>query len=343
LLKTLLAETSLTQNALNQWDRDGAYAATFIADSFTNHFVNLNSQTFTIGELNLTGAVSGGFNFYNGTLILSETSGSASVNVSTHNSTKDFGGPNPVDVQLASDAILNTIGSDSTLKFDENASISGTGALIKQGLGTVYLDGANTYSGGTTISAGTLIANHENGSAIIDALGTGLITLNGGRLHSALGHSTLNSYLVERGTTGTISTATGTKLWLNGGAGQSFTLQGNLVIGTSDATGDVVMDVIGTNAAPASTITVAYGRLVDGNRSLGNLTGFTGAPRVAAGATIDFYAYGGGIRNLPDATPGNGGTVSWASDRLYVYGGNFSGHVWMPPFMQGFSSSGFNV
>jgi len=25
LLKTLLAETSLTQNALNQWDRDGAY------------------------------------------------------------------------------------------------------------------------------------------------------------------------------------------------------------------------------------------------------------------------------------------------------------------------------
>lgn len=112
-------------------------------------------------------------------MILSETSGSATVNVSTHNFAKDFGGSSPVDVQLASDAILNTIGSDSTLKFDENASISGTGALIKQGLGTVYLDGANTYSGGTTISAGTLIANHENGSAIIDALGTGLITLNG--------------------------------------------------------------------------------------------------------------------------------------------------------------------
>lgn len=102
------------------------------------------------------------------------------------------------------------------------------------------------------------------------------------------------------------------------------------MIGTSDATGDVVMDVIGTNAAPASTITVAYGRLVDGNRSLGNLTGFTGATRVAAGATIDFSAYGGVIRNLQDATPGNGGTVSWASDRLYVYGGNFSGQFLNP-------------
>ncbi|MBJ6135857.1 autotransporter-associated beta strand repeat-containing protein, partial [Ochrobactrum sp. Q0168] len=195
----------------------------------------------------------------------------------------------------------------------------------KTGAGTLVLEAANTYTRGTTISAGTLVANHANGNSVIDALGTGLITLNGGRLHSAFGSSTLNSYLISAGTTGTITTATGTSLWLNGGAGQSFSIDGDLVIGTDDARGDVIMDVIGTNAAPASTITVAYGRLVDGNGTLGSLTGSAGATRVASGATIDFSAQGGTIRNLQDATPGHGGTVSWGNNQLRVNGGSFSG------------------
>ncbi|MBA8821854.1 outer membrane autotransporter protein [Ochrobactrum sp. P6BSIII] len=223
-----------------------------------------------------------------------------------------------------------TLGS-ADLTVDQSATttfagtIAGSGSLIKTGTGTLTLTltltGNNFYTGGTEISGGTL-AVHQG--SVIDALGTGLITLNGGRLHSALGSSTLNSYLVAAGTTGTITTATGTSLWLNGGSGQSFSLQGDLVIGTNDATGDVIMDVIGTNAAPASTITVAYGRLVDGNGSLGSLTGFAGATRIASGAALDFAAQGGTIRNLQDAAPGNAGTVKW-SGNLNVYGGSFSG------------------
>jgi len=222
---------------------------------------------------------------------------------------------------------FNTSTSQIIANFTDSstlsAKITGFGSVIKDGVGTLTLTGSSNYTGGTVISDGTVSVNQ--GSAVIDALGTGLITLNGGRLHSALGSSTLNSYLVSAGTTGTISTATGTELWLNGGSGQSFSLQGDLMIGASDGAGDVIMDVIGTNAAGNSSITVAYGRLVDGNGSLGNLTGFAGATRVAVGATIDFSGHGGTIRNLQDATPGNGGTVSWSNDPLTVNGGSFSG------------------
>lgn len=219
-----------------------------------------------------------------------------------------------------------TLGS-ADLTVDQSATttyagtIAGSGSLIKTGTGRLTLTGNNIYTGGTEISGGTL-AVHQG--SVIDALGTGLITLNGGRLHSALGSSTLNSYLVAAGTTGTITTATGTSLWLNGGSGQSFSLQGDLVIGTNDARGDVIMDVIGTNAVPTSTITVAFGRLVDGNGSLGSLTAFAGATRIASGASLDFSAQGGTIRNLQDAAPGNAGTVKW-SGNLNVYGGSFSG------------------
>lgn len=232
-----------------------------------------------------------------------------------------------LDTTLQSSLSGIRIGDGSSASASWTATISNVlegNSIQKTGAGALVLEAGNTYSGGTTISAGTLVASHEDGG-VIDALGTGLITLNGGRLHSALGSSTLNSYLIAAGTTGTISTATGTELWLNGGSGQSFSLQGDLVIGASDGAGDVIMDVVDTKAAPASEITVAYGRLVDGNGSLGNLTSLAGVTRVAAGATIDFSAHGGTIRNLQDATPGNGGTVSWANNRLHLYGGSFTG------------------
>ncbi len=299
--------------------------ATFYAFGVGTDVVHLFGLQ-TIGELNLLGTGFGGYTFASGTLTFSAPNGNdARINVTTSGGNDDFGKSGPVTVELASNTVVNTSSVVSTLNFSSQASISGPGALIKQGPGTLYLKGANSYAGGTTISEGTVAVNHAT-NGVIDALGTGLITLNGGRLHSALGGSTINSYLVAAGKTGTISTATGNELWLNGGSAQEFSLQGNLVIGTSDGAGDVIMDVVGTPTAQDATITVAFGRLVDGNGSLGNLTSNAGATRVATGATIDFSGYGGTIRNLQDASPGNGGTVSWANNRLTLNGGSFSGH-----------------
>ncbi|WP_176038783.1 autotransporter-associated beta strand repeat-containing protein [Brucella tritici] len=300
--------------------------ATFNAVEGVSFNVNLNGQQATVGELNILGDVYGGYFFNNGTLTFSDADGRAVVNVVAHNLThiSDFGYPNSVSVELASDTVFDTIGTSATLHFGSGAAISGPGALIKQGLGTLTLSGSNIYTGGTTISAGTLVADHRDSGNVIDAMGTGLITLNGGHLHSSASSSTLNDYLIVAGTTSTISTATGTTLWLNGGGGQYFSLQGDVVVGASDGAGTVVMDVIGTPTSSDATITVAYGRLVNGNSSLGNITTVAGATRVASGATLDMSTYGDTIRNLQDASPGNGGTVTW-SGNLNVQGGSFTG------------------
>ena len=53
-------------------------------------------------------------------------------------------------------------------------AISGTGSLTKQGTGKLSLLGANSYSGGTTLSAGTLGVYHNT------ALGSGTVTAAGG-------------------------------------------------------------------------------------------------------------------------------------------------------------------
>lgn len=52
------------------------------------------------------------------------------------------------------------------------------GALAKTGLGAMNLSTANTYSGGTTISAGRLLVNNPTGSGT----GSGSVTINGGSL-----------------------------------------------------------------------------------------------------------------------------------------------------------------
>ncbi|PAP50309.1 hypothetical protein CJZ28_24835, partial [Salmonella enterica subsp. enterica serovar Typhimurium] len=60
---------------------------------------------------------------------------------------------------------LNTGGT-----FDN--AISGSGQVVKSGDKTLTLSGANSYSGGTLISDGTLVASN------VEALGTGDVTTN---------------------------------------------------------------------------------------------------------------------------------------------------------------------
>lgn len=79
-------------------------------------------------------------------------------------------------------SISGQIINNSTVTFSQttngtfNGTISGTGNLIKAGPRSVTLAQANTYSGGTSILAGTLISGNAS------ALGTGSVTLQSGNL-----------------------------------------------------------------------------------------------------------------------------------------------------------------
>ncbi len=64
--------------------------------------------------------------------------------------------------------------SKKTQSIEVQGVIDGTGKLVKTGAGTLKLSGANTFSGGMTISEGTLIANNAS------ALGTGKVTVDSG-------------------------------------------------------------------------------------------------------------------------------------------------------------------
>jgi autotransporter-associated beta strand protein len=79
-------------------------------------------------------------------------------------------------VSLAAETSL-TIG-DSTGNTTFAGVISGSGGLIKDGASTQTLSGANTYTGGTTISAGTLDVNGAAGSLTA----TSAVNISGGTL-----------------------------------------------------------------------------------------------------------------------------------------------------------------
>jgi len=95
--------------------------------------------------------------------------------------------------------VEDSFGSDATITIADHATltlalpaekflaiggvISGAGSLAKSGLGTQELSGANTYSGGTTINAGTLLVTNTTGSGT----GSGTVTINGGELDVGFG------------------------------------------------------------------------------------------------------------------------------------------------------------
>ncbi|GAB1487856.1 hypothetical protein MASR2M8_02970 [Opitutaceae bacterium] len=188
------------------------------------------------GTLTLSGAntYTGATNIAGGTLTLGASerlSNSTAVNV-TSGATFNLAGFTETVGSIAGNANI-TLGAGSLLAGGDNTSttfsgvISGTGGtLTKQGTGTMTLSGANTYTGLTTVSNGTL--NIQNGSAL-GTSAAGTTVSSGATLALQGGITVADETLTLSGTgynsTGALRNVADTNTW-NG----NVTLGGNTTI-----------------------------------------------------------------------------------------------------------------
>lgn len=131
-------------------------------------------------------------------------------------------------------ASINTNVNTATI----SSIIAGSAGLTKSGTGTlILLTATNTYSGGTTISAGTVqIGNNATPSTEnVAALGTGTVTVNTGGVLYYMPGSTANPYNITNAFTlngGTIKCGDGVQHLGNGGAAFTIGASGGTI--TSD-------------------------------------------------------------------------------------------------------------
>jgi autotransporter-associated beta strand protein len=170
-----------------------------------------------------------------------------------------------------------TAGSNNT-STAYNGIITGTGDLIKAGTGTLTLAGANTYSGGTTLSAGRIAIGANT------ALGTGALALAGGTLQTTANMSFANTINVT-GAGSSIDTGA-TTLTLTGalGGGNSFskTGSGTLVFGsTLDTSGHSNgMTLAGGTLSLQGSLAAGFGTITTTGSVIDYASGITSAAAI---------------------------------------------------------------
>ncbi|MCE0497616.1 MAG: autotransporter-associated beta strand repeat-containing protein [Methylacidiphilales bacterium] len=215
-------------------------------------------EQISSGTLILTGTntFSGGLTINAGTVQVagSGTLGST-TNAVTVDGTLDLNGTTQTIGALTGDfAILNssngttstlTIGNGITNTFENatysgiienNSGSGGTVALVKTGAGTEILTANNTYSGGTTINAGTLVVGDDTSTG---SLGTGAIVDNGSLAYALSTNDTVGNSISGSGsvTQGYYSTLTLTGS--NSYTGGTVLNGGELSLGSSGAIGTI--------------------------------------------------------------------------------------------------------
>ena len=124
--------------------------------------------------------------------------------------------------------------------------ISGTGSVRQNGAGTTTLTGNNTYSGGTTINAGTLQVGNGGTTG---ALGTGNITNNAALVINRSNAVTFGQVISGTGTLTKLGAGTTTLTGANTYSGTTTISAGVLQVGTGGTTGTLGSGNVTNNAA----------------------------------------------------------------------------------------------
>jgi autotransporter-associated beta strand protein len=240
----------------------------------------VNAGTLAIGADSALGATTGGLMLDGGTLRL--------------NNALDLAATRPIALGAAG-GVIDTQGFDTTLA----QGISGAGSLTKLGAGQLLLQAPTTFTGGTTISAGTLAVgdiSHSSatlggGGPVSVAAGANLggygsvvgdVTNNGtifaanalpGFASSTLGTFSVQGQLTNNGLAQIAGSGVGNQLVVTGNyVGQNARIALNTVVGPDNSASDRLV-INGGNASGSSTLLIT------------NIGG-TGAATVADGIQV---------------------------------------------------------
>lgn len=218
------------------------------------------------------------------------------------------------------DAVANTITTDAGISAEIGSVLAATAGLTKSGAGSLVLSGANTFSGGLNIAAGTLqiasdnaLGDVSNDLSVSGTLKTtASISLGAGRDISG---------------SGTYDIANGTTLTVLGNANNTATTLANSgtldLQGGTRSLGSIALNAAGTISAAGSinaTGLTASG-VTSGTATINPDIVFTGGDKtlnVAAGGTVDLN---GALSNGGDA----GRIVKTGSGTLILSGANSMG------------------
>lgn len=209
------------------------------------------------------------------------------------NSIGSLAGAGIVTNSNATAARLTAGGNNSSTSFSgliQNGV--GTTRFTKSGSGTLTFSGANSYTGGSIVSAGTLVFNHASASA--SGYGTPVASLtveSGATLRFAAGSSpAIRANLIVNG--GTVSADLASNNHLDWGAG-SITLNGGTLTSVNGVGGAANDGGLGNWHFNGTLVSVTQDALISSSSwSAGN---FTADLNIASGATLRIDAAGVGL------------------------------------------------
>ena len=207
----------------------------------------------------------------------------------------------------------NTLNLGGTGDTSITGVISGLGGLTKDGNGTLRLSGANSFTGTTVITTGSIVAEAAsvfNNSAALSIGSSGTLSLQG---HS----QTIGSL----GGSGSLDFGSGASLTLSGGSATfsgTFSGAGTLILGPGAT---LVLGADFNN--PNINITLAGGSLL-----LNGTTSTFGTLNVTANSVLDFGLNTASVLNMSTVTMGGGANLTvnnWVNTVDYFFTQNFPG------------------
>jgi len=244
----------------------------------------LSAGTLSVGASNNLGGVASNLVFNGGTL---QITGAALTSFSGIGHTVSFTSGKTVGLDI--NAAGNTFMADQVLN-------QGTGGLTKAGTGTLVLNQANTYTGPTTISAGTLRLDDGGAMSPAPLLNTGTLAVN--QSGTATQGATIPALISGTGSVANVGTGTLVLNAPNYHTGTTKASVGTITLSHALAIQNSALDTTGGGTVTLSDVTTpTFGGLSGATGNLGTVisSGYSSVTALTLNPQSGTVTYGGVI------------------------------------------------